>query len=102
MEYMNNIQRSVVPRSEKVYWGGGIGIENLDVHYGSSPSIASQPGEPELLLLPTVADPQTVPMTCVRVCKIFVPARISLLRRGHLLASIGKRFVPTTGFPALL
>jgi hypothetical protein len=27
-----SIQRSVVPRTEKVYWGGGIGMENLDAH----------------------------------------------------------------------
>ena len=71
-----------IPRSEKVDWGGGIGMENLDVHYGSSPS-----------------DTQTVPMVCARVCRIFVPARISSLRRGRLLPSIRRRF---TGFPAWL
>jgi hypothetical protein len=54
------------------------------IHYGSSPG----------------SDTQTVPIVCTRVCRIFVPARISSLRRGHLLASISKRFVPTTGFPA--
>ena len=36
--------------AEKVYWGGGIGMENLDVHYGSSPSIASQQGKPSQFL----------------------------------------------------